>query len=147
MKSFLNLSMFAFFLVVAAGCGQKSEHVTATQQEREDWTHLDDFHLIMADLYHPYKDSSYLQPVKERAEELARAAEQWAGAALPAKMDNEEIKKMLQELKSGTRTLADDIAAGAADDQIGEKLDELHSLFHHVQESWYEGGHGSKHNH
>jgi len=146
MKSLINLVLLACLLFAMASCGQKSEPAVATGQEEEDWTALDDFHMVMAEVYHPYKDSSNLQPIKERAEELAQAADAWAAAALPAKVDNEEVKKMLQDLKAGTRTLANDIAGGAAEDQVGAKLEELHTLFHHVQESWY-GGHGGNHNH
>jgi hypothetical protein len=87
-----------------------------------------------------------------RATELADAAEKLAGAPLPEKVNNEEVKRMLEELKTGTRQLASDIADSGEEDTAGTKLYELHDLFHKIQEAWYKGpgeeeGHGDHHEH
>jgi hypothetical protein len=86
---------------------------------------MDDFHMVMAESFHPFKDSSNLEPAIKNATELAAAADRWANAELPDKVDNDDTKTKLQQLK----TNADDFVgiANAADQQeIGSALTALH---------------------
>lgn len=115
-------------------CGGKQEH------ELDEWKEMDEFHLVMAEVYHPLKDSGDLAPIKSRAAELAEAAETWANSEVPDKVDNDEVKGMLQELKEGTSALAEQVADGTPDEELSAQLTELHDLFHHLQEKWYEEG-------
>jgi hypothetical protein len=101
---------------------------------------MDDFHVIMADAFHPYKDSSNLEPVKTHGEHLAMEAEKWASAPLPEKVNNDSVKTKLDKLKTETRVLADQVKAGKADEEIAAQLTAVHNLFHEIQESWYKGG-------
>ena len=55
-------------------------------------------------------------------------------------VDNDEVKGMLQELKEGTSALAEQVADGTPDEELSAQLTELHDLFHHLQEKWYEEG-------
>jgi hypothetical protein len=106
---------------------------------------MDSFHMIMSESFHPYKDSANLEPVKRLAEEMATEAEKWSNASLPAKVDNEEMKASLQQLKNDTRSLADKIKSGASDEEIGTQLNALHDSFHAIMEAW--NGGGEKHEH
>lgn len=101
--------------------------------------------MVMADVFHPLKDSGNLAPVKEHAEELAASASRWADAELPEKVNNDDTKGLILKLKDGTRDLADQIAAGASDEVIQTQLTELHDLFHSIQEAWYNSGKGEEH--
>jgi hypothetical protein len=135
------LFVSAVFLSVALfSCGSQHKESANASSDSDEWPELDEFHVIMADVYHPMKDSGNVQPIMDRAEELAAAAEKWASASLPKKVETEEMKKMLDELKKGTRSLADEIKDGAPEDQAGTTLGELHDLFHRIQEAWYGGG-------
>ena len=99
---------------------------------------MDDFHLIMAETFHPYKDSSNLDPVKRRAAELMASADRWASSDLPEKVDNDEVKGKLTQLKAEAATLAEQVRS-ADDNVIGEQLTRLHDTFHELQEAWYGG--------
>jgi hypothetical protein len=146
-------SILSFLLIVfCIGCGAKHDgseghdhEVEATESDSEEWQQMDNFHLIMAETFHPYKDTANLEPIKVHAEHLAMEAEKWADSKLPTKVDNEETKAKLAKLKTDTRALADKIKAGGTDEEIGKDLTAVHDLFHEIQETWYGGGHGEHH--
>jgi hypothetical protein len=144
MKSNLFKSL-AFLLVagLAFACGAKKEddhgHDHAEADETE-WKQMDEFHMVMAETFHPFKDSANLEPVKARATELATSAETWAKAELPEKVDNDDMKAKLERLRTETSTLTSTVSTGD-DKAIGDQLTKVHDLFHEIQETWY----GEKH--
>ncbi len=143
-KTVLTTLRLLFVAALAIACtGQKEE----AANDDAEWREMDDFHMIMAETFHPFKDSTNLEPVKSRAGELAAAAENWTKAALPARVDNDQVKSKLQELKEETSSLVATVQTG--DDQaIGDQLTRVHDLFHSIQESWYENAHdGHEHGH
>ena len=141
---FIIISMIAFF---AVACGTKKEeaHDEASSDQKE-WKEMDEFHMIMAETFHPYKDSANLEPVKSRAKELASAAEKWASATLPEKVNNDEMKGKLEELKNETNSLAQTVGT-SEDKTIGDQLTKVHDLFHAIQEDWYNAGSEHEHHH
>ena len=144
MKNLITPLAMIFALTLVIACSPKKED-TATSESKE-WKQMDDFHMIMAETFHPYKDSADLGPVKTKVNELASSAETWAASDLPSKVDNDEMKSKLQELKAETAALKDMVATGN-DDTIGAQLTRVHDLFHGIQEAWYGGGdeHGHEH--
>jgi hypothetical protein len=150
-KTFVYLTLAAFVVVFAIGCSKKEEHghehgadEASTETSSDEWKEMDSFHLIMAETFHPYKDSANLEPVKTHAEHLAMEAEKWAGAALPEKVNNDEVKGKIDKLKTDTRALADKVKAAGSDEEIAAQLTAVHDLFHQIQETWY-GGHKGEH--
>jgi hypothetical protein len=149
-KTFVYLALAAATVVCAIGCGKKEdghEHsadAASTETSSEEWKEMDSFHLIMAETFHPYKDSANLEPVKVHAEHLAMEAEKWASTTLPDKVNNDEVKSKLEKLKTDTRGLADKIKAGGSNEEIAAQLTAVHDLFHEIQEAWY-GGHKGEH--
>ena len=146
-----NLSTILLLLAVfAAACSSKKEEPTATETEAtaatEEWPAMDAYHLVMAEAFHPFKDSANLEPVKVQAAELAKSAEAWVNAPLPEKVNNDEVKAKLQELKTSSDALAQLVATGTAE-EIGSSLTAVHDKFHEIQEAWYGGGNGHKHQH
>ena len=139
-----------FFVLFFATCtlfvhcgSRQGESADTKAEEGKDWEEMDEFHMVMAETFHPYKDSADLQPVKAKAGELAAAADKWASSALPKKVDNDEMKTSLQELKSEAEILEDLVQTGT-NEAIGEQLTKVHDKFHHIQEAWY-GGEGHEH--
>lgn len=118
---------------------------TTTEADPNEWPEMDSFHMIMAEAFHPYKDSTNLEPVKRLAEEMAIEADKWATTVLPEKVNTEEVKAQLNQLKTDTRSLADKIKGGASDEEIGTSLKALHDSFHGIMEAW--NGSGEKHEH
>jgi len=140
----------SLFIFACAGKKQEEghehdEHHGAEATGGDGWKEMDSFHMIMAETFHPYKDSSNLQPAKTHAEHLAMEADKWASSTLPEKVNNEETKTKLEQLKTDTRTFADKVKAGAPDAELGTQLTAVHDLFHQIQESWY--GSSGEHHH
>ncbi len=123
--------------VIMACSSKKGDRETMASQGREDWPEMESFHMVMAEAYHPYKDSANLEPIKSLAENLAKESATWAAAAPPPAVDNEEVKAMLEKLKTDCRGLADQIKAGAPNEQIGASLTALHESFHTILEAWH----------
>ncbi|MFZ6009961.1 MAG: hypothetical protein ACOYXT_06380 [Bacteroidota bacterium] len=145
-KSILNLAIVLAVIVTAFACSGKKEEnkpEETASASHEEWKEMDEFHMVMAEAFHPFKDSANLAPVKEKAEELATVAEKWAAAAIPEKVNNDEVKAKLAQLKTDAAALVGTVKAGD-DKVIGESLTKLHDLFHEIQEAWY-GGHGHEH--
>jgi hypothetical protein len=97
--------------------------------------------MVMAESFHPYKDSSNIEPAKANAAEMARVAEKWANAPLPEKVNNDEIKANLVQLKTDATAFIQ-IAQSGDTTKIGGSLTDLHDQFHKLQEAWYGGGKG-----
>lgn len=145
-----QLTLYSFVVLVTlltAACGNKKEETAANNDE---WPEMDEFHMIMAESFHPYKDSAYLEPAKANAAEMARVAGKWASAPLPEKVDTDETKANLAQLKSDSDTFAQIVQTGDSV-KIGESLTALHDQFHKLQEAWYGGhkeeGHEEGHDH
>jgi hypothetical protein len=135
---------FLFFiasLLLVAACAKEKKGATP---ESNTWAEMDDFHMVMAETFHPYKDSADLAPVKSQAKDLVEAADKWSQSALPDRVDNDEMKTKLQQLKSECEALADVVQVGD-DNAIGAQLTKVHNLFHEIQELWY--AKGSEHHH
>lgn len=132
--------LFATFFLFSCASKKDDHHENNAQGQGENiWEEMDEFHMIMAETFHPYKDSSNLEPVKTRAAELMTAANQWASAKLPPKVDNDEMKSKLEKLKAEAAVLAESVKS-ADDNVIAKQLTTLHDTFHEIQEAWY-GGH------
>lgn len=133
----LTLYGFVFLAaLLAVACGSKKEETAANNDE---WPEMDEFHMIMAESFHPYKDSAYLEPAKANAAEMAAVAEKWANAPLPEKMDNDQTKTDLNQLKNDANAFTQIVQSGDSV-TIGQSLTSLHDQFHKLQEAWY-GGH------
>ena len=125
---------------------KRSEQSAGAAGDPDAWPEMESYHMVMAEAYHPYKDSKNLEPIKSLAENLARESEKWASAPLPDKMNTDDVKAKLENLKTNSRKLADLIKSGAGDEQIGVALSALHDRFHEIIEEW-QGGREEKDEH
>lgn len=127
-------------------CSGKKEEGTHEHHDvaKEEWEEMDNFHTVMADAFHPYMESSNLEPAKTNAPALAASAAKWSESTLPEKMNNDQAKAKLQQLKADAATFAETVKAGD-DKAIAESLTKLHDLFHEIQELWY--GASADHHH
>jgi hypothetical protein len=134
---------------LALACGGKKE--SEQSSEAKEWKEMDNFHMVMAEAFHPYKDSADLKPAKEVASELASAAKDWKNSKVPDGVDADKMTARLEQLVNGTEEFAQQ-AATESDEALGEKLTGLHDLFHEMQNDYYEGAsgghhHGDEHDH
>jgi len=130
---------FIFVLLFAFACSEKQKEAAEGEDDVE-WKEMDEFHAVMADVYHPLKDSNNLEPIKKDAGNLAAAATKWAQAKVPSKVDNEDTKELLAKLEDGCQQLKQLVNDKADDQEIATKLTALHDTFHSVMEKWYEAG-------
>jgi hypothetical protein len=138
----LTLMIVVFSVFACSGKKESSDKVA----NNDEWPEMDEFHMVMAESFHPFKDSANLEPAKANASEMARVAEKWASAAIPEKVNNEEVKARLTQLKSDASAFIE-VAQSGDTTKIGQSLTSLHDLFHELQESWYGEGKEHKHEH
>lgn len=137
--------LFIFAFVLA--CSGKKDAPATAAVNNDEWPEMDEFHMIMAESFHPFKDSANLEPAKVNAPEMAALAEKWTAAPLPEKVNTDEVKATLEQLKNDAASFAQTVQTGDSV-AVGESLTSLHDLFHKVQEAWYGGGKGHEgHNH
>jgi hypothetical protein len=138
----LRINLYFVLVAMVLACSGKKEEPhdhNISADDPEVWEEMDAFHMVMAETYHPFKDSANLEPVKLRASELMDAANEWMLAPVPAKVDNDEVKSNLEKLKAEAVALAETVKT-SDDNVIAEQLTQLHDTFHQLQEAWY-GGH------
>jgi hypothetical protein len=138
-RKLLLISVYFVLIAIIMACASKKEesgdqHLAV--DDPEIWEEMDAFHMVMAETYHPFKDSANLEPVKTRASELMAAANEWILAPLPVKVDNDEVRSNLEKLKDEASALAETVKT-SDDSVIAEQLTQLHDTFHQLQEAWY----------
>lgn len=145
-KHMKKVTLYAFVIFVtllAVACGNKKNDNVATN---DIWPEMDEFHNVMADSFHPFIESADLEPAKANAAEIAKVAEKWANAPLPEKVDNDETKANLNQLKNDANSFIQLVQEGDSA-KIGESLTSLHDQFHKLQEAWYGGHRKEGHDH
>jgi len=140
----LYLTTCALAIVMLACTTKKENHHESEAVASDEWPQMDEFHMIMAESFHPFRDSADIGPAKANADSLVAAADKWLNSPIPEKVNNEVVKEMLQGLKDEAEAFA---IVSKTDDQkaIGESLTKLHDLFHELQEKWYGGGEEHEH--
>ena len=131
------LSFIALLLVFA--CSDKKDKASISDDDVE-WKEMDEFHEVMADVYHPLKDSNNLEAIKRDAPKLTIAAEKWAQSVIPEKVNNDETKELLARLEDGCQQLKQLVNDNASDEEIATKLTAQHETFHTIMENFYRTG-------
>jgi hypothetical protein len=138
--------------IIAFGCGKKHDdnhHHDEHSSAKKEWKEMDAFHMIMAEAFHPYKDSANLQPARDNAQALVSSAKEWKASEVPAGVDKDGIENKLNKLVAASEEFSKQVDGGA-DDTIAAKLTELHDIFHELQNDFYAGaseGHDHEHEH
>lgn len=136
---------YVISLILMVACTSATDKNAGTQSTADDnWIGMDDFHMVMAESFHPFRDSANLAPAKVYAKELVIAAKDWSGQRRPARVDTDEVKELMNQLIAETENLSSLVEA-ATDDEIGESLTNLHDIFHQLQERWYKREAGDEH--
>ncbi len=135
----IRITLLCLATLTIWSCSTKSETTEVTTEAADEWKGMDEFHMIMAESFHPFRDSSNVEPAKQYAREMVQLAEKWSANELPSKVDNEKVKQLLEELKNESVALADLVEIGD-ESAIGTSLTKVHDVFHQLQEAWYSKG-------
>jgi hypothetical protein len=130
------VTLLSMLIVILFSCTNK---LTAQDEPQDEWKEMDKYHMLMAEAFHPFMDSANLEPAKKLAPELAKAAREWRKSTLPAKVNRKEVKEKLAKLEELSAKMQK-YAAEKNDKELKTVLNELHDVFHDIQDEWYGGG-------
>jgi len=91
----------------------------------------------VTEAFHPFTDADNLEPVKRMAQDLAQQADKWDLENLPEKVNNNEIRAKIIQLKEDTRALSDMIKNDGSDHDIGVSINAIHERLHKIMEVWH----------
>jgi len=137
MNSKLILHLIILFLFIFSCKPKQHYSESATSNNNDGWAEMDSFHMTMTEAFYPLKDSGNLEPTTRLVIRLADEADKWASSPLPEKVNNDEMRKRLQELKTDLQSLKDEINKGATEDNTGTALYRIHDQFHEIMEVWH----------
>jgi superoxide dismutase len=100
--------------------------------ERDAWQSLKDFHMVMAQTFHPAEEGN-LKPIRERSGEMLTKAMALQNSTIPASFNTPEIKKALADLVKGSEDLDKTIRKKGKDPVVIKKITALHDTFHIIQ--------------
>jgi superoxide dismutase len=100
--------------------------------EKETWVSLHEFHVVMAQTFHPSEEGN-LQPIRQRSGEMVEKAQALMNQPVPASFNTIEIKRSITELLTGSKELDEMVRSHADDKMISAKLNSLHDTFHTIQ--------------
>jgi superoxide dismutase len=100
--------------------------------EKETWTALNEFHVVMAQTFHPSEEGN-LAPIRQRSGEMVEKAQALLNQPIPASFNTVEIKKSITDLLMGAKELDEMVRSHADDKMITTKLNNLHDTFHTIQ--------------
>ncbi len=100
--------------------------------EKDAWQELKDFHMVMAQTFHPMEDGNF-QPIRTRSSEMVEKAKLLAKAPVPTSFRSPEITKAINDLVEGSEMLDKLVKKGAKDSKILKSLSGLHDTFHVIQ--------------
>ena len=99
---------------------------------KDAWTELKDFHMVMAQTFHPMEEGKF-DPIRQRSGEMLDKAKILAASKVPSSFSSPAISKALQDLVKGSADLDKLIKKKAKDDKIKTSLTALHDTFHVIQ--------------
>ena len=140
-------SLFAAVLIISVGLFFTSCNDTSTSSEEETTTEVEDdqvaiekafddlkedYHLIMAETFHPAEEGD-LEPLKTRYAELASKSTAWNAATMPNKYVENGLDKSLALLAKESKEIGDLVQSGASDEDLTKAMFALHDRFHEIQ--------------
>lgn len=103
-----------------------------TTIEKNSWQALNDFHMVMAQTFHPAEENNFA-PIRQRSGELVARAVDLKNSKIPASFDTPEIRKAIDELVKGATELDKINTKKAKDAALKDKLSKVHDKFHEIQ--------------
>jgi superoxide dismutase len=100
--------------------------------EKDTWTELKDFHVVMAQTFHPAEEGD-LAPIRARIGEMHEKAKALQAGKIPTSFNTAEIKNAIGRLVTGSAELQKLIAKKTKDEVVKDLITKLHDVFHEIQ--------------
>jgi superoxide dismutase len=100
--------------------------------EKDSWAALKDFHMVMAQTFHPMEEGNF-GPIKERVGEMYAKSLLLKSSKIPASFNNPKIVDAISRLATGSEKLQKIVKKGKPE-KIKQSLSSLHDVFHEIQE-------------
>jgi superoxide dismutase len=100
--------------------------------ERETWEELHQYHVVMAETFHPAEEGN-LEPIRTRSGEMVEKAIALQKGKIPASFNTPEVKKTIADLVKGSEEVNKLVQKKAGDKVVLERLTALHDTFHIIQ--------------
>jgi hypothetical protein len=141
MKHFMMLLLGTTLII--AGCSSNtstSEEATAEEETTEqentadagEWqAKMDAYHDVMSDVFHSAEEDN-LMPLKDRADELADRASEWAALEIPETESQEMLRSKMAELRTGSEEISLKVAEEFSDQDLKDAIFALHDVYHDI---------------
>ena len=102
-------------------------------QKQAEWKEMQDFHAVMSKTFHPSEENN-LQPLKENAENLLKAARKWRASEIPDGYNVSLTTETLKRLVKQCSAINVAVKKKKDDTQLKKMIAEAHEIFHEVME-------------
>lgn len=100
--------------------------------EKDKWQALKDFHMVMAQTFHPMEDGDFA-PIKARSGEMVEKAKLLGTSSIPNSFNTKAVKDAIKELIVGAENVDKLVKKKSKNDKIEASLAKLHDVFHKIQ--------------
>jgi hypothetical protein len=125
MKSTIKIIIVLFVAFTSKSFGQ------GNNKEFTEWPELKNFHMVMAQTFHPSEEGNY-KPIRERSGELYAKAIKLNESKIPADLNKPEVKRALNQLTAGTKELDELVKKNVSDADLKKVLERTHESFHKI---------------
>lgn len=120
MKKYLLVSVL--FLVTT---------VSFSQEKPTGWKELDDFHSIVAPVFHTFEKGNY-HAAKDSAGLVLERAKKWQSSTIPSGLDASIYKPLIDRLVSECSFVYDAVQTKKPDEELKPLLRKAHNTFHEI---------------
>jgi hypothetical protein len=121
-------------VVASAQAAKAGEHEHGEKHAPSPWKELDQYHTLMAAVWHPARDKSDMAPARQKAGELAAAGRALAASTPPKGCDAPAYLPKVKGLSAESDKVAGMVVAKAGDVELKAAVKALHDSFHGVEE-------------
>ena len=100
--------------------------------EKDAWKELKDFHMVMAQTFHPAEEGKF-EPIRERIGEMVSKAKLLNNNPMPTSFATPEMKKATETIVKGAEEINKLVSKKADNKKLMDKLTKLHDDFHVIQ--------------
>jgi hypothetical protein len=100
-------------------------------QESFKWAEMNSFHATAMSSFHSAEANKF-QPVRDSAEAILKKAALWQQSAIPAGIDANAIKPLLQNLSDACKAIQEAVVAKKGDAALRPLVMKAHNIFHTI---------------